>query len=486
MSAEFGDLLDRPAHEAVRRIALQLLESATGASDRLSDPTDHEALHDFRVALRRFRSFARAYGEVLGDDVPRKLLRTIRDLARSTNEGRDAEVLLEWVNQQRVELSPLEKAGADKFANVLGERTEHAYAIARSKIAREFRAIEYKLRPRLARYSVEVNLMETEAPPTFAIVATEVIRSHSNDLNKQLALVTDQTKKEQAHDARLAGKRLRYLLEPLCEAVVGLAPVVTSLRELQELLGRMHDVQVASIELGHAVETFAAERAREEHQVALRRKGGSRKARHVQDAQPGLLALTRVAASEAQGCYRELQAHWLDGQSAEFFQGLNLQLDELRDRRAAGIEIERKYLLSGLPEITASARVVTFDQGYLPGDRIRDRVRRVKEGLSETYIRTIKAGAGLSRLEIEEETSKEVFRGLWALTRGARLKKRRYYVADGAQTWEIDEFLDRELFLAEIELRSVDEKVVVPDWLAPFVVREVTDESTYTNINLAQ
>jgi CYTH domain-containing protein len=52
--------------------------------------------------------------------------------------------------------------------------------------------------------------------------------------------------------------------------------------------------------------------------------------------------------------------------------------------------------------------------------------------------------------------------------------------------WEIDEFLDRELVLAEIELPAVDSPVELPAWLREHVVREVTAEPDYVNRALAR
>jgi CYTH domain-containing protein len=51
--------------------------------------------------------------------------------------------------------------------------------------------------------------------------------------------------------------------------------------------------------------------------------------------------------------------------------------------------------------------------------------------------------------------------------------------------WEVDQFLDRELVLAEVELASADALVTVPAWLAVQVVREVTGEAGYQNSVLA-
>lgn len=151
------------------------------------------------------------------------------------------------------------------------------------------------------------------------------------------------------------------------------------------------------------------------------------------------------------------------------------------------VEIERKYLLSALPRFPAPLDVLDVDQGYIPGQRVLERLRRQrhKDG-RERYFRTVKLGAGVERIELEDETDRRTFEHLWPLTQGARLRKRRYLVANGLDTWEVDEFLDRSLVLAELEIPSVDAPVRMPDWLKAVLVREVTDEKAYTNRSLAR
>jgi CYTH domain-containing protein len=150
-------------------------------------------------------------------------------------------------------------------------------------------------------------------------------------------------------------------------------------------------------------------------------------------------------------------------------------------------EIERKFLLRTLPERAREATSVEIDQGYLPGTRINERIRRMRSPEGARYYRTIKMGSGVERLELEEEIHETFFTTVWPLTRGARIFKRRYLLAEGDVVWEIDEFLDRSgLWLAEVELESVDQRVIIPDWLKPAIEREVTDESQYTNHALAR
>jgi CYTH domain-containing protein len=150
-------------------------------------------------------------------------------------------------------------------------------------------------------------------------------------------------------------------------------------------------------------------------------------------------------------------------------------------------EIERKYLLTALPPRVLTAPVVHIDQGYLPGIRINERVRRSKRDGAVRYYRTIKSGVGIERLEVEEEIDERFFSAVWPLTLGHRVEKRRYEVADGEFVWEVDEFLDRSgLWLAEVELNAVEQVAPLPGWLAEFVEREVTEEVRYTNYALSQ
>ncbi len=150
------------------------------------------------------------------------------------------------------------------------------------------------------------------------------------------------------------------------------------------------------------------------------------------------------------------------------------------------VEIERKYLLRSCPPEASSAPVVDIDQGYLPGERILERVRRISTRGGARYYRTVKLGTGIERFEFEEETTEQFFTTVWPLTRGHRVQKRRFTLDDRGVEWVVDQFVDRPLVLAEVELESADAVVRLPEWLAAVLVREVTNEPDYTNYRLAR
>jgi CHAD domain-containing protein/CYTH domain-containing protein len=478
-------LLPLPPQLAVERIGTLLLDEAAEAVGRLHGGDDEEALHDFRVALRRLRSVLRAFRPHLDHAVTKKTRSRIRDLARTTNSARDAEVLLEWVQTRRQGLTPTQRIGARWFAERLEHRRDEGYADGERAIARDFTALDRRIRRRLAA-AARNPWGGSEARPTFAAALSDLVRDHVRSLCDKVDHVRDARDDATVHAARIEAKRLRYLLELVGGEIEAAASGVKRLKRLQTVLGDLHDVQVADSVLGSACEDAAAEHARTLAALVVGQVE-ERERRRVRRRNPttGLLALTRASREAQQELFERFDA-W----RREEEDGLRGEIDQVIDTLGvvspAGVEIERKYLLRAVPEHAASAVSVAVEQGWLPGSKLQERLRHVSGGDGEHYVRTVKLGAGLSRLEVEEETSAELFRSLWPLTEGRRVRKRRYYVPEGDRTWEIDEFLDRELVLAEVELPSPQAEVEIPDWLAPVLERDVTGDPDYLNVNLAR
>lgn len=140
-------------------------------------------------------------------------------------------------------------------------------------------------------------------------------------------------------------------------------------------------------------------------------------------------------------------------------------------------EIERKYLVVGEFKHLAHNSMHLI-QGYIASGK---RTVRVRIGDSGAWL-TIKGpsrNGGLSRYEWEKEIDVEEAKELLQLAEGAVIDKVRYYVDYEGHTIEVDEFHgDNEgLVMAEIELQSEDERVVLPKWLG----REVTGEKRFYN-----
>ncbi len=481
-----NDLFERPTREAVRRIALVMLDDAEKARDRLGDRSDTEALHDFRVAIRRLRSVLRAFSL---DGIKRKHEKRLRDVQNATGKGRDAEVLLEWLEEQREEMRGRKRAGFEWLVERLRAVKDAAYDGAVKEADARFPELRERLAPQLETMVVHVSLLEetpTSGPP-FALDLAVTLRDHARRLAERLARVRGPEDVERAHAARIAGKRLRYVLEATKDELEAARDVLARMKGLQDVLGRLNDSHVFAHELIAAIERSASER--EARLAALAAEGEESAAMRRElrrSEQVGLLDLGMRVQQRIEALFEQLTKEWLEGGVDQLVVQIEAIAAELEVRGRAGREIERKYLLRGLPEVALRHAPQRIAQGYLPGEALVERVRKI-EGDGETrHVRTMKLGRGVTRIEVEEEIDAALFEGLWALTVGQRVTKRRYRVPEGELVWEIDEFLDRDLVLAEVELPREDMVVSPPAWLAEHVVREVTTEGAYVNASLAR
>ena len=152
---------------------------------------------------------------------------------------------------------------------------------------------------------------------SFAQATGRLIRSHVADLAKSLKAVTAADDEAPAHAARIRAKRLRYLLEPHSRRIRGVKPLVERLRQLQDLLGNLHDLHVMIGEIDSAVE-------------ALSRNTPDRSVLGA----PGLAALKQLADTEAEHSFAAFRDAWADGRADRFLSRTNQLGSVLQKPRA--------------------------------------------------------------------------------------------------------------------------------------------------------
>lgn len=145
-------------------------------------------------------------------------------------------------------------------------------------------------------------------------------------------------------------------------------------------------------------------------------------------------------------------------------------------------EIERKYLIanpSWREEIIRSMRIA---QGYLCSRRVTARIRVCDEKGILTFKGKSHDG-GLSRFEWEREIPLGVAELLLGRCSGV-VDKVRHIVEYEGHTFEIDEFkgANEGLIVAEVELSSHDETIILPSWCGD----EVTGERCFYNSFLSK
>ena len=473
------EALRRPAQEGARVVALHWLEQLceararwqpstalpsaieAGAPALVADAaygTDAEILHRARVALRRLRAVLREHESALDGAVDRRTLRALRALGQATNAVRDADVQRSWLDAEMERLPAVARDEALRLRAMLDRRATRSSAAVTRAFEKRLDPIVEGLLARLSTYMLLHRVGIPATPTPFARhLATRVERA-SVRLRRDLERVTSVNSREAMHRVRIRLKRQRAMLAPFAKSRPALGAWYELATRGQDLLGAVRDADLL------------AERALKAKLPALH------------------LALGGIALAH----YEAFTLDWC-ARIDSVMKSLELAVVELRRDSApvtdAGVplEIERKYLLTRVPPVAAAVPPTLIEQGWLPGTALRERLRRSTNPDGTVVCwRNVKLGPAQARVEIDEGTSRELFDAMWPLTAAARVRKQRHVVRDAAYAWEIDVFLDRDLVLAEVELSGLDDRPVLPDWLAPYVERDVTGEPAYLNSVLAR
>ena len=145
-------------------------------------------------------------------------------------------------------------------------------------------------------------------------------------------------------------------------------------------------------------------------------------------------------------------------------------------------EIERKFLLGGLPATLRLARGEAIRQGYLALDGATE--VRLRTGSRPPRL-TVKSGRGEVRTEVELAVGGPDAQALWELTEGRRIEKTRRILRIGGVQVEVDEYGGVLAGLVVAEVEFADEQAArafqPPGWFG----RELTGDPAYANRSLA-
>lgn len=221
------------ASEMLIRQQLRTLTRALPAAQQ----GDAARLHEARVATRRLRE---RLPLVLPSASGRKLLRKVRRLSRALGPARELDVALQTLD----EISAAEgvsPAAVTKLRQLMRQERQRLYADMSSEVAR---VDVDKLRRRAVAAAKKTHAGTDDDPKPLAAArqraARRAVRLRAAIDNAAALYLPDRL-----HDVRLAVKKLRYALELVRELSGSRAVArIATLREAQDLLGSMHDLEV--------------------------------------------------------------------------------------------------------------------------------------------------------------------------------------------------------------------------------------------------
>lgn len=178
---------------------------------------DPEALHDMRVDLRRLRVWIKLTRDEVKTNKPTS--KHLKALAKASNPVRDHEVMLSWLALAQKQIG--EMPALDKLI----EYGKQAY---QQPTELEFSA-KQGLEPQV-KQKMGIGLGQW---------LDRTVEQRIGHIDQLL-----HSGMEEAHIARIEIKYLRYLLEPFTSLVKNSKELVGWCKEVQELLGDFHDMQV--------------------------------------------------------------------------------------------------------------------------------------------------------------------------------------------------------------------------------------------------
>lgn len=336
--------------ERIRRRAAQL-EAET---DGVRKAEDIEAIHRMRVASRRIRAALPLFSCCIPKKKYDRWSREIRNVTRALGEARDKDVQIEFLNRYRERFSrgnggvpaedflplfhnpeiPLPEPpgpGATGPASCFPPRPEYGIDC----LLLRYRGIRQDLQEpvvqalgRLARERTLEQMADyfrdtgtgagnpgaggNERPLTGYRAAARHIGALVAGLRKYSESLADAGRKEDHHQMRIVAKRLRYTMELYGDLYEGgLRDEIRELKELQDLLGEIHDCDVWIDSLPGFLK---AEKKR------ARAYFGS--GQFIRLIEPGIEGLLADRGEERDRLFRKLGTCWQDLEAGGFWDGL--------------------------------------------------------------------------------------------------------------------------------------------------------------------
>lgn len=246
--------------DAVRATLTALLEGSTDSS---------EAIHDFRVALRRLRSAQRPLGMLYGRGFAQRTADALRVFADLTGDLRDEEVLRET-------LTELSFGGHDPAVRTWMQGRMRRERGARARLTARLREHAGDLEETLVALRARLDAGPRRHASDRHFV--NVTLGRAAEKLEERAAIARSSEAESMHRVRIAAKQLRYAAE-LTDSIAGarVERVVKLAARMQKYLGRLHDLDEALVRMGRAWGLDVAEReavlvrlARERTELAKR------------------------------------------------------------------------------------------------------------------------------------------------------------------------------------------------------------------------
>ena len=326
------------------------IRQLAGEIEGVRKAEDIEAVHRMRVASRRIRAALPLFSCCIPRKKYLRWTREIRDITRALGAARDKDVQIEFLTGYRKRFPskgkedpeqeylalfhiPSEPCNPDGRENrqesCIVPRREYGIDCLLLRYHQERTRLQIPVNRALRRLEKDKTLKRMDAffrkwesdegksggrsDTSFGRrIASKRIGSIVTELRKYAESLSDAERKDDHHQMRIIAKQLRYTMELYGDLYDGgLKPEIQNLRNLQDLLGEIHDCDVWIELLPHFLEEEAG-----------RVESYFGKRDFLRLIEPGIEGLLTNRSSERDDLFRKLGNVWQDLEDGRFWAGL--------------------------------------------------------------------------------------------------------------------------------------------------------------------
>jgi CHAD domain-containing protein len=275
------------------------IKQLAAQDEGIREGTDLEYVHRARVATRRLRAAMKFFDECFDARCGKRWRREIRRLTRELGDARDKDVQIEYVRGALADIhEPQYVLGIARLLVTFEHQRESVQvrvlrALDRFRESRTAEEISAAIKPMADRQPAD--------PSEFVLQrAEEQIVSRLEELLSYESSLANAADQQQHHAMRIAAKRLRYTMEICRGAYAGrLDPFLASVKEIQGLLGEIHDRDVWGAQLDALL-------ADERDQIGST-YGHDKPLERIK---PGIEHLRQERASDRDRLFQQLAGYW--------------------------------------------------------------------------------------------------------------------------------------------------------------------------------
>lgn len=241
------------AREAVVNLVRYILNRVRHYEPGVSEDSDPEILHQYRVSIRRIRSLVLLLKKVFLPHEQETMLNELKSAMQGTNRLRDLDVQAVALEALRPSIPSGLQPGLTSL--IKGLETERR---------KEFKSVHGLIdsAPFDARFSKVTAILDstrdTEQATISDMLASALVKRYRR-IARETDALADNLRPEQLHSLRVSCKKLRYLVDFFPEILRGdlVAPLLKRLKKLQNLLGRYNDLFVMEKSLTAQVDRYS-------------------------------------------------------------------------------------------------------------------------------------------------------------------------------------------------------------------------------------